>query len=257
MLGFSAGHRVRERERRRDRLLAASATRARDGHPLRGRRGGGHAGDAEATGLLKAKGLATGCALVTDGRFSARLRLSIGHVSPSGSGGAIALVEPGDEIRVDIPDATIELVVGDRELARGREPWRPRRVRLGWPRQRGSGSNRKALRAYRASRLGRFGAVGRGIDSDSARRGSAVPIAAALGFAVRPMVRGAVSGLSIFVRQLSAFRALLKTNDASPVVPRRTHGRVVISTQGRRGSRSASNARCDICGETRRPTLSR
>ena len=47
------------------------------------------------TGLLKAKGLAASCALVTDGRFSgATSGLSIGHVSPeAASGGAIEKVQ--------------------------------------------------------------------------------------------------------------------------------------------------------------------
>ena len=114
------------------------------------------------TGLLKARGLAKTCALVTDGRFSgATSGLSIGHVSPeAASGGAIALVADGDEIRVDIPNRTIHLAVPEAELAsrrdamaaRGKTAWQPAQ-----PRQR---LESKALRAYaRFATSAAFGAV--------------------------------------------------------------------------------------------------
>ena len=59
------------------------------------------------TSYLKSKGLGAACALVTDGRFSGGTSgLSIGHVSPEAAeGGAIALVEHGDTIEIDIPTA--------------------------------------------------------------------------------------------------------------------------------------------------------
>ncbi|MFI5803839.1 dihydroxy-acid dehydratase [Streptomyces sp. NPDC051561] len=71
------------------------------------------------TSFLKGRGLGKACALVTDGRFSGGTSgLSIGHASPeAASGGAIALVEDGDRIRIDIPRRTIELLVSDQELA--------------------------------------------------------------------------------------------------------------------------------------------
>lgn len=74
------------------------------------------------TSYLKSKGLGKACALVTDGRFSGGTSgLSIGHVSPeAASHGAIALVEKGDRIRIDIPNRTIELLVDDAELSRRR-----------------------------------------------------------------------------------------------------------------------------------------
>ncbi|MEK9705425.1 MAG: dihydroxy-acid dehydratase, partial [Paracoccaceae bacterium] len=58
------------------------------------------------TSYLKSKGLGAACALVTDGRFSGGTSgLSIGHVSPEAAeGGAIALVEHGDTIEIDIPN---------------------------------------------------------------------------------------------------------------------------------------------------------
>ncbi|MGW4034452.1 dihydroxy-acid dehydratase [Streptomyces sp. NPDC004838] len=75
------------------------------------------------TSFLKGRGLGKACALVTDGRFSGGTSgLSIGHASPeAASGGAIALVEDGDRIRIDIPNRTIELLVPDAELSTRRE----------------------------------------------------------------------------------------------------------------------------------------
>ncbi|MGK9167991.1 dihydroxy-acid dehydratase [Inquilinus limosus] len=74
------------------------------------------------TSYLKSKGLGKACALVTDGRFSGGSSgLSIGHVSPEAAeGGAIALVEEGDIIEIDIPGRRIHLAVSDEELARRR-----------------------------------------------------------------------------------------------------------------------------------------
>ncbi|WP_405112866.1 dihydroxy-acid dehydratase [Micromonospora sp. NBC_01405] len=67
------------------------------------------------TSFLKGRGLGKACALLTDGRFSGGTSgLSIGHASPeAASGGLIALVEPGDEIVIDIPARSIELNVPD------------------------------------------------------------------------------------------------------------------------------------------------
>jgi dihydroxy-acid dehydratase len=75
------------------------------------------------TSYLKGLGLGAKCALLTDGRFSGGTSgLSIGHVSPeAASGGAIALVEDGDTIAIDIPGRSIELVVDDAVLDERRE----------------------------------------------------------------------------------------------------------------------------------------
>ena len=61
------------------------------------------------TSYLKSKGLGKACALLTDGRFSGGTSgLSIGHVSPeAASGGAIALVEQGEIIEIDIPNRSM------------------------------------------------------------------------------------------------------------------------------------------------------
>jgi dihydroxy-acid dehydratase len=75
------------------------------------------------TSYLKGLGLGKECALLTDGRFSGGTSgLSIGHVSPeAAAGGAIALVETGDEISIDIPNRSISLEVDDETLASRRE----------------------------------------------------------------------------------------------------------------------------------------
>jgi dihydroxy-acid dehydratase len=91
------------------------------------------------TSYLKSKGLGKVCALITDGRFSGGTSgLSIGHVSPEAAAkGAIALVEEGDTIEIDIPNRTISIVVSDAVLAERRAameqsatPWKPERNRV-------------------------------------------------------------------------------------------------------------------------------
>jgi dihydroxy-acid dehydratase len=87
------------------------------------------------TSYLKSQGLGRQCALLTDGRFSGGTSgLSIGHVSPEAAmGGAIALVENGDVIEIDIPRRTIHLAISDGEIARrasamasrGASAWKP------------------------------------------------------------------------------------------------------------------------------------
>ena len=63
--------------------------------------------------------LASSVALITDGRFSGASRGPvIGHVSPeAASGGPIGLIEEGDTITIDIPNASITLEVSDAVLA--------------------------------------------------------------------------------------------------------------------------------------------
>src|ERR1700744_1785448 len=75
------------------------------------------------TSYLKGLGLGAKCALLTDGRFSGGTSgLSIGHVSPeAAAGGAIALVEDGDTIAIDIPSRQVELCVDDAMLDERRE----------------------------------------------------------------------------------------------------------------------------------------
>ena len=75
------------------------------------------------TAFLKGRGLGAKCALITDGRFSGGTSgLSIGHVSPeAAAGGAIALIQDGDIISIDIPNRTIEVALSAEELQQRRE----------------------------------------------------------------------------------------------------------------------------------------
>jgi dihydroxy-acid dehydratase len=91
------------------------------------------------TSYLKSKGLGKECALLTDGRFSGGTSgLSIGHASPeAAAGGAIALIQDGDDIVIDIPNRSINVDVSDDVLAtrradmanRGANAWKPAEVR--------------------------------------------------------------------------------------------------------------------------------
>jgi dihydroxy-acid dehydratase len=91
------------------------------------------------TSYIKSRGLGKACALLTDGRFSGGTSgLSIGHVSPeAAAGGAIALVENGDVINIDIPARAINVALSDEELAarrramesRGPSAWKPEQAR--------------------------------------------------------------------------------------------------------------------------------
>ncbi len=94
------------------------------------------------TSYLKSMHIDRECALLTDGRFSGGTSgLSIGHVSPeAAAGGAIALLRDGDRIEIDIPKRTINVAVGEDELAARRkdETFKPQRDR----------TVSKALRAY-------------------------------------------------------------------------------------------------------------
>ncbi|MDT0189641.1 dihydroxy-acid dehydratase [Rothia terrae] len=99
------------------------------------------------TSYLKGLGLGKKCALITDGRFSGGTSgISIGHISPeAAAGGAIGLVEHGDEIEIDVHNRILRVNVSDAELAerrakKGDAPWKPTK-----PRER---EVSKALRAY-------------------------------------------------------------------------------------------------------------
>jgi len=80
------------------------------------------------TAGIKGAGLSKGTALLTDGRFSGGTTgLSIGHIAPEASvGGPIALVEEGDQIRIDIPNRRVDLLVEDAVLDERRASWEPR-----------------------------------------------------------------------------------------------------------------------------------
>ncbi len=75
-------------------------------------------------------------ALITDGRFSGASRgASIGHVSPEAAeGGPIGLIQEGDIIRIDIPNASINVEVSEEELSRRKAAFTPREpnIKTGW-----------------------------------------------------------------------------------------------------------------------------
>lgn len=103
------------------------------------------------TSYIKARGLGKRCALFTDGRFSGGTSgLSIGHASPEAAeGGAIALIQDGDLIDIDIPSRSIDLRLSDTELAERRAAEEARHN--SWkPREKRSRKVSDALRAYAA-----------------------------------------------------------------------------------------------------------
>jgi dihydroxy-acid dehydratase len=81
------------------------------------------------TSAIVGMGLDTSVTLLTDGRFSGGTRgAAIGHVSPEAAeGGPIGLVQEGDRIAIDIPGKTIDLKITDRELARRKKSFKPRK----------------------------------------------------------------------------------------------------------------------------------
>jgi dihydroxy-acid dehydratase len=79
------------------------------------------------TAALIGAGLGDAVGLLTDGRFSGgTYGLVVGHVAPEAAvGGPLALVEEGDPITIDGDARRVDLELGDDELARRRERWRP------------------------------------------------------------------------------------------------------------------------------------
>ncbi|WP_294447474.1 dihydroxy-acid dehydratase [uncultured Mailhella sp.] len=88
------------------------------------------------TSALAGMKLDTTVALITDGRFSGASRgASIGHVSPEAAdGGPIGLIQEGDIIAIDIPNASINVEVSEEELARRKAAFVPREpnIKTGW-----------------------------------------------------------------------------------------------------------------------------
>ncbi len=78
------------------------------------------------TSLIMGMGLGDSVGLVTDGRFSGATRgACVGHVSPEAAeGGAIALVQDGDPITIDVETRALTLGVSDEVLARRRAAWK-------------------------------------------------------------------------------------------------------------------------------------
>ena len=70
------------------------------------------------TSAIMGLGLGDKVALVTDGRFSGGTRgACVGHISPEAAeGGAIAAIQDGDLVTIDIPNCTISVDLSDTEL---------------------------------------------------------------------------------------------------------------------------------------------
>ena len=98
------------------------------------------------TSYLKSRHLGKACALITDGRFSGGTSgLSIGHVSPeAAAGGAIALIEDGDTIDIDIPARRLDLRVSESVL----DERRARREAAGYQPAERERAVSRALAAY-------------------------------------------------------------------------------------------------------------
>ena len=88
------------------------------------------------TSLIVGKGLGAKVALITDGRFSGGTRgLCIGHICPEASNdGLIAYIQDGDEIEIDIPNRTLNLLVNDDKISirRQNKPMQPNKKVSGY-----------------------------------------------------------------------------------------------------------------------------
>ncbi len=79
------------------------------------------------TGALKGAGLGKDVLLLTDGRFSGGTTgLCVGHIAPeAANGGPIGLVRDGDQIRIDVKNRTLDVLVDPSELDARRQEWQP------------------------------------------------------------------------------------------------------------------------------------
>lgn len=77
------------------------------------------------TAALVGQGLGESVALITDGRFSGATRgLMVGHVAPEAAhGGAIAALQDGDEITLDIENRSLGVNLPDEELSGRLSGW--------------------------------------------------------------------------------------------------------------------------------------
>ena len=78
------------------------------------------------TGAIMGKGLGSDVALITDGRFSGGSHgFVVGHVSPEAMvGGPLALVENGDQIKIDAEKKCIDLLVDNSMIEKRRQSWK-------------------------------------------------------------------------------------------------------------------------------------
>ena len=79
------------------------------------------------TAAIVGMGLSDSVALLTDGRFSGGTRgPCVGHISPEAAeGGAIAIVQDGDRISINIPARRVDLLISEEEKERRFADWKP------------------------------------------------------------------------------------------------------------------------------------
>lgn len=79
------------------------------------------------TSLIMGAGLGKSVALITDGRFSGGTHgFVVGHITPEAqSGGTIALLETGDQIRISAEDNSIDVLLSQEEIAARKANWTP------------------------------------------------------------------------------------------------------------------------------------
>ncbi len=78
------------------------------------------------TSAIAGMGLSESVALITDGRFSGGTRgPCIGHISPEAmEGGPLAVVRDGDEIRIDIPGRSLDIMLTDDQIGTRLKAWK-------------------------------------------------------------------------------------------------------------------------------------
>jgi dihydroxy-acid dehydratase len=78
------------------------------------------------TSAVMGKGLGKEVALITDGRFSGGTHgFVVGHITPEAyTGGALAIVQDGDEITIDAESNQLTLHVNEHEITRRLEKWK-------------------------------------------------------------------------------------------------------------------------------------
>ena len=127
---FEGVARVFDRERAALDALEDGTIRAGDAVVIRyeGPKGGPGMREMLAiTGAIKGAGLGKTVLLLTDGRFSGGTTgLCVGHVAPEAvDAGPIAFVRDGDRVRLNVADATLDLLVDAGELADRAQGWQP------------------------------------------------------------------------------------------------------------------------------------
>ena len=127
---FEGTARVFERERAALDALEDGTIQAGDAVVIRyeGPKGGPGMREMLAiTGAIKGAGLGKDVLLLTDGRFSGGTTgLCVGHVAPEAvDGGPIAFLRDGDRVRLDVPNATLDVLVDDDEFNSRRAGFTP------------------------------------------------------------------------------------------------------------------------------------